>query len=359
MPIGYQQGADFGANIGTGITNAWKQYEEDKKQALYNEQMFDYLRTIPGAVPEDKLAKWHKMNPKEKNATILAAQFRASQDALRTKAAQEARTADLQNRRTIAETNTAIIKTAKEAAEPVFTGPKETTTASGTKLVQTGPTSWQVQKGNEPPLNLTEQERKDYEKTGAVPLRTSEKSFVPGKLPAGEDVDMDDQGRPLVDWERGTFKSGGKIKPITQAMLKSRTDTLEGRAQLATTQADLEKEKARKANVFGFGKPDEKKIAQLEAQHTRLMSLWGTPAAAPNDMAAPSTTPAPAPEATATPTPAPVAAAPTATPAPSAAPPAAGPPPAGRITVVAPDGTVGTIPPDQLPIAIQQGYTQQ
>lgn len=360
--------ASAGSSIAAGITSGWQQYEKDKEQQAYNDQMFDYLRTIPNAVPEDALAKYHKMNPRDKSALILSAQFRATQEAAKAKAAQDARNAEIENRQKIAATNASILQTAKAAAEPAFTGPREVKLPSGTTMVQTGPQAYSVQKGAEPPLNLTEEEKQAYKQTGSVPLRTSEKSFVPGKIPLAEDVDLDAGGRPLVDWERGTYKSGGKIKPITQAMLKAH-ETAVGEAQsrvpgirdidreIQAEQTKLAKGQSGRYTLFPgitVGTPREKVITELQARKNKLMALYGTPTPA-TDTAAAGATPAP----TATPAP---AAAPSATPAAAAAAPSAAPPgapAAGRITVVSPDGQVGTIPAEQLPAAVAAGYRQQ
>jgi hypothetical protein len=304
------------------------------------------------------------MNPRDKSALILSAQFRATQEAAKAKAAQDARNADIANRQKIAETNASIIKTAKEAAAPAFTGPREVKLPSGGTMVQTGPTSYApAPKGAEPPLQLSPQEEANYAKTQSVPLRTSEKSFVPGKVPLPDDVDLDAQGRPLVDWNAGTMKSGGKIKPITNAMLKAHQEA-EAQAQAAVPgvsdiNAQIREHATQIARGHDYsgeflgmgGTKRTDLISQLQDRKAKLMAQFGTPSA-PADTAAAGATPTPVP--TAAPT-----VAPEATPAAAAAPSPAGVPAGGRITVVSPDGQVGTIPAEQAQAAFAAGYTQQ
>jgi len=67
--------AQAGANLGSSLSEAFQQYHKDKQQAAFNDAMFDYLKNVPGAVPEEALARYHSMNANQKNAVILAGQF--------------------------------------------------------------------------------------------------------------------------------------------------------------------------------------------------------------------------------------------------------------------------------------------
>jgi len=63
------------AGAGAGVGDALLQYERNKQQDAFSDAMFEYLKTVPGAVPPETLTKFHDMNRNQKNAAIVAAQF--------------------------------------------------------------------------------------------------------------------------------------------------------------------------------------------------------------------------------------------------------------------------------------------
>jgi hypothetical protein len=311
----------WAAGVTTAANAAAAAIRQAQEEKILEQQADVLKRTYEKQIGKDALDRWERMRGPEKMAHIKAAQ--AASDAERAKSAENraAQAAEDLRRTRVIQQNADIFRQAKEAREPEFTQPREITLPSGRVVVQTGPKAY---------------------------------TLPPAQKGVTSEIDLDEQGRPKVDLERGIYFSGGQPKAMTEAMRKQISETQAGKASLKQVEADIAAEKTRPGTripIVGWhvgGGPRPEKMAELERRRAPLMEQYGTPSK-PKLPEAPAAPAAPTQPAAAT------AAAPAAGAQPTAAVPA---PPAGRVTVKAPDGTIGTIPAAQLPAALQAGYSQ-
>ena len=189
-------GITGGANaLAGGLTSALNQYEEEKAKAAFGDVTFDWLaKNVQGAVSPEVLQRYHKASAKERAQMALGAQYNAAQILGR-----EAQQWD--TRVKAAHANYYLQQAAAE-----------------------GPSRFE----------LTEEEKRQYQAAGRVPLRTSQKSFQVAEE-AGN-IDMDTGGNPIYSADKSMYRQGGKWKPVTEAMRKAIED-FEARQQQQTEPA--------------------------------------------------------------------------------------------------------------------------
>jgi hypothetical protein len=132
----------FAEGLSPGLTSAASQYKDDRQQGQFADAMMDAMKEVPGAVPEDVLAKYNKMSGKEKSAAVLAAQFRVA----RMSAAAKAQDDEYKRAEQIANTNTAKLHYAQSAAGPTTGTVLNPATGQPVNTITLGPGNTQILK---------------------------------------------------------------------------------------------------------------------------------------------------------------------------------------------------------------------